>query len=485
MDSKVDIHELLKLKFGYDTFREGQEETIRAALSGKNTLVMLPTGTGKSICYQLTGYATNGTAIIVSPLISLMQDQVEQLKMNGEKRVVALNSLLSPNHKRQVLRQLHQFKFIYLSPEMLLQPQVLEALKTISISLFVIDEAHCISQWGMDFRPEYSSLGQIRKALGNPLTMALTATATPRVREEILTSLQLLPDDTHQILYSVNRPNISLGTIQCENHAHKNELVIEMVQKISKPGIIYFSSKKMADEIALLIRSQTSLAAESYHSSLETGDKIKIQHQFIQGAIDVICATSAFGMGINKSNIRFVFHYHLPASPEAYLQEIGRAGRDGQPSVALLFYEQGDHYIHQRFQEEALPSEDVIEMVYRDPSKLDLFPNEDSHKQLLSSFIELKRPLQEVKRQMELQRKVKQNQLYFMIHYIQSPECKRELLLHYFEETITQKPEICCSSCGLDLEKYQTSEENQVNSHKEFKKEWQNTLNDLFLLENL
>src|SRR5690606_16769917 len=130
----------------------------------------------------------------------------------------------------------------------------------------------------------------------------------------------------------------------------KNELVIEMVQKISKPGIIYFSSKKMADEIALLIRSQTSLAAESYHSSLETGDKIKIQHQFIQGAIDVICATSAFGMGINKNNIRFVFHYHLPASPEAYLQEIGRAGRDGQPSVALLFYEQGDHYIHQRFQ---------------------------------------------------------------------------------------------------------------------------------------
>lgn len=483
MRNQTDIKQLLADKFGFDSFRDGQEEAIQAALSGQDSLVMLPTGTGKSICYQLTGYALRGTTVIVSPLISLMQDQVEQLKMNGEKRVVALNSMLPSKYKRQVLSQLHQFKFIYLSPEMLHQPFVLEALKTIQLNLFVVDEAHCISQWGMDFRPEYSTLGAVRKILGNPLTMALTATATPRVREEILTSLQLDRTSTQQVLYSVNRPNIAFGTIVCEKN--KNELIIEHVQKLQKPGIIYFSSKKRADEMAQMIRSETNLSAESYHSSLETEDKIKIQNQFIQDKISIICATSAFGMGINKNNIRFVFHYHLPASPEAYLQEVGRAGRDGKPSVALLFYERGDHYIHQRFQEEALPSDDVIEMVYRDPSKLELVHKDDVHKQLLSYFLETHQPVQEVKQKIALQRQVKEKQLYFMLHYIQTTECKREMLLHYFEEEMQQQPDVCCSSCGLDLQNYTLSRENERDIPEEFKIEWENTLNDLFLLENL
>lgn len=483
MKEKTDIYQLLADKFGFHSFREGQEEAITAALSRQHSLVMLPTGTGKSICYQLTGYALGGTTVIISPLISLMQDQVEQLKMNGEKRVVALNSMLPSRYKRQVLNQLHQFKFIYLSPEMLHQPTVLEALKKIQLNLFVVDEAHCISQWGMDFRPEYSTLGAVRKVLGNPLTMALTATATPRVREEILTSLKLDRSTTQQVLYSVNRPNIAFGTILCENN--KNELIIEQLQKLQKPGIIYFSSKKKADEIAGMIRTKTALSAESYHSSLETEDKIKIQNQFIQDQTDIICATSAFGMGINKNNIRFVFHYHLPASPEAYLQEVGRAGRDGDPSIALLFYERGDHFIHQRFQEEALPSDEVIEMVYRDPSKLDLVHKDDVHKQLLSYFIETQQPIQEVKQKIALQRQIKENQLYFMLHYIQTADCKREMLLHYFEETLQHKPEQCCISCGINFEKYELPHESREHSHKEFKNEWENRLNDLFLLKNL
>ena len=483
MKEQTDIHQLLADRFGFHSFREGQEEAIQAALSGQQTLVMLPTGTGKSICYQLTGYALGGAIVIVSPLISLMQDQVEQLKMNGEKRVVALNSMLSPKYKRQVLNQLAQFKFIYLSPEMLHQPTVLEALKKIQLSLFVVDEAHCISQWGMDFRPEYSTLGAIREALGNPLTMALTATATPRVREEIIASLQLNQSNTQQVLYSVNRSNIASGTVVCENN--KNELMIEQLQKLQKPGIIYFSSKKKADEVAAMIRSKTDFSAESYHSSLEIEDKIKIQNQFIQDKIDIICATSAFGMGINKNNIRFVFHYHLPASPEAYLQEIGRAGRDGNPSIALLFYERGDHFIHQRFQDEALPSDEVIDMVYRDPSKLDLIHKDDVHKQLLSYFLDTQQPIQEVKQKIALQRQIKENQLHFMLQYIQTTDCKRGRLLHYFEETLHHKPEQCCSSCGIDLKKYEIPHERKENSHKEFKKEWVNKLNDLFLLKNL
>lgn len=483
MASTIDIQKLLTEKFGYQTFRAGQKEAIEAALTGKDTLVMLPTGTGKSICYQLTGYALPGSTVIVSPLISLMQDQVEQLKMNGEKRVVALNSLLSMNQKKQILSQLYLYKFIYLSPEMLHQPPVIEVLKKMQLNLFVVDEAHCISQWGLDFRPEYSTLGFVREMLGNPLTMALTATATPRVQQEILSSLSLKPHHTKQVLYSVNRPNIALGTVLCENN--KNQLVLESVKKVQKPGIIYFSSKKMADEIAVLIQTETGLTAESYHSGLEAEDKIKIQHQFVQNTIDVICATSAFGMGINKNNIRFVFHYHLPASPEAYLQEIGRAGRDGSPSLALLFYEPGDHVIHQRFQNEALPSDQVIEMVYRDPSKLDLYSDDEPHKQLLRSFIALKRPINEVKEKIGLQRRVKEKQLYVMLDYIYTTECKRELLLAYFQETLSHRPESCCSSCGLYFEQYAATEGHFQKSQKEFKFEWENRLNDLFLLKSL
>lgn len=478
-----DIQHLLTEKFGYTSFREGQEEAIQSALAGKNSLVMLPTGTGKSICYQLTGYALPGTTVIVSPLISLMQDQVEQLKMNGEKRVVALNSHLPFGQKRQLLQQLHQFKFVYLSPEMLHQPQVIEALKRIELNLFVVDEAHCISQWGMDFRPEYATLGLVRETLGNPLTMALTATATPRVQQEILSSLNLNAQQTELILYSVNRPNIALGTVICDNN--KNQLLMQQIQSIQKPGIIYFSSKKMADEVAEMIRIETDFSAESYHSGLEAEDKIKIQNQFVQNQIEIICATSAFGMGINKNNIRFVFHYHLPASPEAYLQEIGRAGRDGQPSMALLFYEPGDYFIHQRFQEEALPSEQVIEMIYRDPEKLEKYSDDDPHVGLLRSLLALKRPIEEAKQQITVQRQIKEHQLNVMLDYIYATSCKRELLLSYFQETLVQRPENCCSSCGIHFETYQAEQSTQENSHKEFKFKWENRLNDLFLLKNL
>lgn len=478
-----DIQRLLTERFGYTSFREGQEEAIQSALAGQNSLVMLPTGTGKSICYQLTGYALPGTTVIVSPLISLMQDQVEQLKMNGEKRVVALNSYLPFGQKRQLLQQLHQFKFIYLSPEMLHQPQVIEALKRIELNLFVVDEAHCISQWGMDFRPEYSTLGLVRETLGNPLTMALTATATPRVQQEILSSLNLNTQQTKLVLYSVNRPNIAMGTVPCDNN--KNQMLIQQIESIQKPGIIYFSSKKMADEIAEMIRIETNFPAESYHSDLEAEDKIKIQNQFVQNKIDIICATSAFGMGINKNNIRFVFHYHLPASPEAYLQEIGRAGRDGQPSLALLFYEPGDYFIHQRFQEEALPSEQVIEMVYRDPAKLEKYSDDDPHVGLLRSLLALRRPIEEAKQQIAVQRQIKEQQLNVMLDYIHATSCKRELLLSYFQETLIQRPENCCSSCGIHFETYQGEQSTQENRHKEFKFEWEDRLNDLFLLKNL
>ncbi|MEG0553148.1 MAG: RecQ family ATP-dependent DNA helicase, partial [Carnobacterium sp.] len=328
------IKSILLNQFGYTHFREGQEEAILAALSGNDTLVMLPTGTGKSVCYQLTGYCLDGTVIIVSPLLSLMQDQVDQMKLMGEKRVAALNSLMSSDERKWVLSHLNEYKFIFLSPEMLQQEYVLTKLKQLKICMMVIDEAHCISQWGMDFRLEYLGLGTVRNELNNPLTMALTATATEMVREEILSSLLLNQEETTQILYSVDRPNIALTVITC--HQDKDEQLLKQIKNLSNPGIVYFSSRKQADMIALWLKEETNYAVESYHSDIINEDKIKIQQQFIQNDIDIICATSAFGMGINKENIRFVIHYHMPANVESYLQEVGRCGRDGKQSIAVL-----------------------------------------------------------------------------------------------------------------------------------------------------
>src|SRR5690554_1835037 len=209
------VSQVLKTKFGFSSFRPGQKEAVLSVLNKRNSLVMLPTGTGKSLCYQLPSYLLQGKTLIISPLLSLMEDQVERMKREGEKSVVALNSFMSQKEKRLALRQLDRFKFIFLSPEMILQDYVLNQLKQLNISLLVVDEAHCISQWGMDFRPDYLKLGTIRMELGNPLTMALTATAVVKVRQEIVDHLHLDKNHTDEIIYSVNRPSIQLRTEIC------------------------------------------------------------------------------------------------------------------------------------------------------------------------------------------------------------------------------------------------------------------------------
>ncbi|EDP67085.1 recS [Carnobacterium sp. AT7] len=481
MNNKELIKRNLENYFGYSSFRDGQEEAILAALTGKHTLVMLPTGTGKSICYQLTGYCLEGLVVIVSPLLSLMQDQVEQLKLNGEKRVAAINSLMDAHEKEWVLNHLIDYKFIFLSPEMLQQEYVMSCLKRVPICLFAIDEAHCISQWGLDFRPDYLDLGLIRQQLNFPLTMALTATATKQVREEILTSLQIDDENTKQIVYSVDRSNIAFSTINCERD--KNQQLINHIQKLKKPGIIYFSSKKTADEIAELIRSKTGIVAESYHSDVAAEDKIKIQQQFVHDEIAIICATSAFGMGINKSNIRFVIHYHLPGSPEAYLQEVGRCGRDGEPSLALLLYESGDGIIQLRLQEYTLPTIDMLEYGY----KKGVIPEgscSPTQKQLIENYLKAKIPIDAAKNQVKSRTLYKQQQLYYMIDYAETSSCKRAFLLHYFEEKLKSKPKCCCSNCNLELaDVYEKAElEKETIMMKE--KNWEEILTELFLIGN-
>lgn len=459
------IQKILQERFGHSTFRTGQREAIESVLSGQDTLVMLPTGTGKSLCYLLPSYLLPGTTLIVSPLLSLMQDQVESLRLDGEKRVAALNSMTTFTERNRILNHLDEYRFIYTSPEMLQNPRIMAALKKINISLFVVDEAHCISHWGTDFRPDYLVLSEVRKQLNQPVTMALTATATAQVRNEIIEFLGLEKSDTSQVIESVDRAEIKYTVEMCEGN--KEERLLEYVQAISGAGIIYFMSKKLADNWAEKLHNVYNISAESYHADIEADDKIKIQHQFLNNDLQIICATSAFGMGFDKQDIRFVIHYHLPASPEMYLQEVGRASRDGKDSLAILLYQPGDEYIQKRFIESSLPTEDILSYAYKNKNDY----TDDPVIRLANYFARTNTHIKDALSTIAERKEIKENQLKCMMGYIFTESCKREYLLEYFDENKRNKEEVCCSSCGLNkdvlFEKLNSYQSNELKTDKE------------------
>lgn len=476
MDESLErqMYDMLESKFGFSSFRPGQIEAIKAALTGRHSLVMLPTGTGKSLCYQLPSYFMPGVTLIVSPLLSLMEDQVETMKKNGEKSVVALNSFMSQKEKKLVINALHTYKFIFMSPEMLQQERIMARLKKIRISLFVVDEAHCISQWGMDFRPDYLKLGDLRAELSDPLTMALTATAVDTVRNEILQNLNL-KHNIKKVIYSVNRPSIQLRVERCDGD--KDTRLFDAINTFGSPGVIYFSSKKSADAIARRIRETSSFKAESYHSDIETKDKKKIQAQFLSDELDIICATSAFGMGIDKPDIRYVIHYHMPANPEMYLQEIGRASRDNRGGIALLLYEKGDEYLQNRLQEESLPEEAELRYAYKHPKVLEAL-KDDSKARLVQYFIDQKININDALRLINERKLYKKEQLRIMVQYASLNKCKREMLLNYFDEQLILHQEGCCSSCESRLQLPYSKEIAPKKDKKEW--DWEVILNKLF-----
>lgn len=389
----VKAREALKRYYGYDSFRPLQEEIIQTVLDKKDCLVLMPTGGGKSICYQIPAVLLPGVCIVVSPLISLMHDQVSALKVNNIPAAF-LNSTLDDAEHKEIRQKVvdGEIKLLYVSPEKLLTPEFTSFLKELNISLFAIDEAHCISSWGHDFRPEYTKLKSLKENFPNIPVIALTATADKITRKDIINQLKL--KDSITFLASFDRPNLSLTVVPGQNRL---QVILDFIKaRPNQSGIIYCLSRSTTEKLAKKLKAK-KIKAAFYHAGMNAQARSKVQNKFVNDTIPIICATIAFGMGIDKSNVRWVIHYNLPKNLEGYYQEIGRAGRDGINSDTLLFYTFADVIMLRNFAEKSGQKE-----------------------------IQLKK-------------------LERMQQYCEALICRRKILLSYFGEVITED----CGNCDV------------------------------------
>jgi ATP-dependent DNA helicase RecQ len=477
----VDLRAALREKFGFESFQPGQEEVVTRVVSGQDTLAILATGAGKSLTYQLSALLLEGTTVVVSPLIALMKDQIDMLRELGVTDVVALNSTLSEDQELAALDRIRsrRIKIVFVTPEKLEDDSFMQLLQSISVPLFVVDEAHCISQWGHDFRPAYLALGHVIERLEHPTVLALTATATPAVREDILHQLGI--PHVKPIVKGFDRPNLIYDVRRAEKEADKLKILKSLFAKeLEGTGIIYTATIKNALEVQKYLQDSLDIPAAVYHSKLQKQDRTSVHELFMDEHIRAVVATNAFGLGIDKPNIRFVVHYDLPGSVEAYTQEAGRAGRDGLPSRCVLIYRMSDTRVQNYFLTGKYPDIEEVQKVF---GTLEIFGTQEDGVSMTDLRKILQLPLTKLKvilallkkggfietisrskyalteaarknrdlvlnlASYETKKSYDQSKLAMMLQYAETTSCRRKFILNYFGEDYDQAGCGACDNC--------------------------------------
>ena len=486
--SAVDLHAALQQHFNFSTFRPGQQAAIEHILARRNTLVVMPTGAGKSLIYQLAGLLLPGTALVFSPLIALMKDQIDSLTRRGIAATF-INSSLDAAEQARRIRSLSNgdYKLVLIAPERLRQHAFRAALKHVPISLLAVDEAHCLSQWGHDFRPDYLHIAAARTDFNVPVTLALTATATPRVQDDIARLLGLA--HTERIVTGFNRPSLTFEVFSAPDVPAKLKLVREFLSGVDGAGIIYTGTRRDAEEVADFVREVIGVEAQHYHGTLDADTRARVQDAFMAGDLPIVVATNAFGMGIDRPDVRFVLHYTLPASLEQYYQEAGRAGRDGLPARAALIYSPKDTALHEYFIDNDSPSADELRAVHgfvrQQPHGLSFFDLEralglpQTKARVAIEQLEAARSIrrasdesfglmqlealtlteanvQTIAAQVAARRDTKRRQLQAMIDYTTTNACRRRIILDHFGDSAPPDAPLCCDNCLTRAEVAQT-----------------------------